>query len=167
MTSVVSVSHRPIGPVSLLAVEVMQQWPDVLLVGDFNLFDKVAAQRCLQHQLPDFEDVWLALRKEPGNTFRSHGKNKNRSRIDRVMAKLSTWQAVDVELMFQQPMHPGPYLQDVLPSMCSNCVNLNPDVDTHAAFVSDHLGLLTTIEQIKPTSQSHSQVQDLPRSQGV
>ncbi|CAE7542451.1 C11orf68 [Symbiodinium sp. CCMP2592] len=163
-----SLNNQKLRECQLVAcAEVMQQWPDVLLVGDFNLFDKRAAQRCLQHQLPDFMDVWLALRKEPGNTFRSHGRNKNKSRIDRVMAKLSTWQAVDVELMFQQPMHPGPYLQDVLPSMCSNCVNLNPDVDTRAAFVSDHLGLLTTIEQIKPTSQSHSQVQEVPRSQGV
>ncbi|CAE7553370.1 UBC7 [Symbiodinium sp. CCMP2456] len=144
--------------------EVMQQWPEVLLVGDFNLFDKVVASFCLQDHLPGFKDVWPALRKEPGNTWRSHGKNQNKNRMDRVMAKLSTWQAVDVELMFQEPLHPGPYLQDVLPSICSNCVHLNPDADTHAAYISDHLGLLTTIEQIKPTSQSDPQAQDVPRS---
>ena len=46
--------------------EVMQQWPDMVLAGDFNLFSEASAG-CLQ-RLPEFVDLWPFLRQEPGNT---------------------------------------------------------------------------------------------------
>ena len=59
-----------------------------------------------------------------------------------------------MQLMFDQPLVPGPFLLDVLPSMYSNVVHLKPEADTNATFVSDHLGLLTTIEQNPDVSRS-------------
>ena len=129
----------------------MQQWSNMLLVGDFSM-DEGVLQRCvLQNQLPDFTDLWLTLRKE---TEHSKGKGKGTKRTDRALAKLPRWQPVDMQLMFDQPLLPGPFLLDVLPSMYSNFVHLKPEVGTDATFVSDHLGLLTTIEQNADVSRS-------------
>jgi len=131
--------------------KVMQQWSNMLLVGDFSM-DEDVLQRCvLQNQLPDFTDLWLTLRKE---TEHSKGKGKGTKRTDRALAKLPRWQPVDMQLMFDQPLLPGPFLLDVLPSMYSNFVHLKPEVGTDATFVSDHLGLLTTIEQNADVSRS-------------
>ena len=124
----------------------MQQWPDMLLLGDFNLQNELE-ERCLTRLLPGFQDLWPAL--HPDESGKSSG---GRKRDDRALANLSQWQAESVELLFEQPLHPSPYLLDtyltaILPSMYSNYVNLTPDESASAAHVSDHLGLLTTIKQ--------------------
>ncbi|CAE7552108.1 unnamed protein product [Symbiodinium natans] len=92
---------------------------------------------------PDFTDLWPTLRKESGVTEHSKGKGNGKKRTDRALAKLPRWQPVDVQLMFDQALLPGPFLLDVLPSMYSNFVHLKPEVDTNGTFISDHLGLLT------------------------
>ena len=142
---------------SQLAVcaEVMEQWPDMILVGDFNFLVEKQARRGL-NKLPQFVDLWPSLREEPGNTWRSHGKNKRRNRLDRVLTKLSRWQPVDIELMFEQPQDPGAEILALLPSMQSNSACIHPDVSTHPAYVSDHCGLLATIEQLTSCAVSES-----------
>ncbi|CAE7224432.1 unnamed protein product [Symbiodinium natans] len=129
-----------------VCAKVMQQWPDMLLLGDFNLQNELE-ERCLTRLLPGFQDLWPAL--HPDESGKSSG---GRKRDDRALANLSQWQAESVELLFEQPLHPSPYLLDtyltaILPSMYSNYVNLTPDESASAAHVSDHLGLLTTIKQ--------------------
>ncbi|CAE7574477.1 unnamed protein product [Symbiodinium necroappetens] len=134
--------------------QVMQQWSDMLLVGDFSMNEDVLHRCVLQNQLPDFTDLWPVLRDESGITVRCQSNGKGQKRTDRALAKLPRWKPVDMQLMFDQPLVPGPFLLDVLPSMYSNVVHLKPEADTNATFVSDHLGLLTTIEQNPDVSRS-------------
>ncbi|CAE7600130.1 unnamed protein product, partial [Symbiodinium sp. CCMP2456] len=115
--------------------QVMQQWSNMLLVGDFGMNEDVLHRCLLQNQLPDFTDLWPVLRDEPGITVRCQGKGKGK-RTDRALAKLPRWKPVDMQLMFDQPLVPGPFLLDVLPSMYSNFVHFKPEVGTNATFVS-------------------------------
>ena len=125
--------------------ELAPTWPEMVLLGDFNFHTEAEAKRGLQH-LPDFLDVWPTLFQEPGGTYPSRKGPGSRKRLDRALAKLSEWHATDLELIFDEPSEPGAYLMDLLPSMHSNCVSLT-NLNTCPTLVSDHLGLLLTIDR--------------------
>mmetsp|Transcript_116777 Transcript_116777/g.183638 ORF Transcript_116777/g.183638 Transcript_116777/m.183638 type:complete len:311 (-) Transcript_116777:231-1163(-) len=97
--------------------KVLAPFQNVLLLGDFNFdsdrnFD-ISAREPLENGvlaqvIPEYVDLWLALRREPGKTFDSTVNPFIRKpeimRYDRVMTRLTGWNAVSIEMFGDQPV---------------------------------------------------------------
>ena len=115
-----SLDNQAMREVQLAACEELsRQWPNMVLLGDFNLFSKESA-RCLKRQLPQFVDVWPILQQESGNTWRSHGRNRQKSRLDRVLAKFCSWRPTGLQLMFDEAQDQGSPIQPPVQT-CLSC----------------------------------------------
>jgi hypothetical protein len=97
--------------------EVLMQYPDALLLGDFN-FDSERnfsppphvplENAALANIMPEFVDVWPALRHERGLTFNSDlnpyiGKPEH-MRYDRIITRLASWQVQSIDMFGDEPM---------------------------------------------------------------
>lgn len=113
-----SLANHPTREAQLQAcAAVLAAFPDAVLVGDFN-FDSDRNFRpphdplenlALQRFMPDFVDVWSALRpSERGLTFDSatnpYIQAPEHMRYDRVLARLQTWSATSIELVGDTPV---------------------------------------------------------------
>lgn len=112
-----SLANHPTRQAQLQSCEkILSSYGDALLVGDFN-FDSERnfmpphdplENEALVQIMPEFVDLWPALRPERGLTFDSDvnpyiGKPEH-MRYDRIVARLSSWRATGIQMFGHEPV---------------------------------------------------------------
>lgn len=118
-----------------VCAEVLALYPDAVLVGDFNFDSEKNFQppheplhnAALARFIPDFIDIWPALRSDRGLTFDSNTnpylkKKSERMRYDRVLARLADWKPTAIDYFGKGPLD--------------------------GVVLSDHYGLLSVVERV-------------------
>jgi len=112
-----SLANHPMRERQLRSCEsILASHSNAILVGDFN-FDseqnfkpphEPLENEALVQIMPEFVDLWPALRAERGLTFDSGvnpyiGKSEH-MRYDRVMTRLTSWRATAIDMFGQEPV---------------------------------------------------------------
>jgi len=141
---------------------VLSQFPDVLLLGDFNFDDQAEPESA--HVSGDYVDLWPALRPhQAGFTWdpisnpyaRFSDSKSNPSRIDRVLVKSSQWLARSINLV-------GCGTDTLCERHASNADAMTTallqqdsetrvhDEDAYMHYPSNHFGILVNLSRFKP-----------------